>query len=855
MDPFTSKDIFELKEVNFDAERVWHGFRLEADLESESLHLAEVEEIRIPDLKSNFLRLSVDDGSLDSLDLSGSASSITEPDTGSPSKDKPDHNLEIEIWNAPNLLQRQPKHGLLNWDLFNGHSTDELDSRYLSESGEAAYDAIQSHEWHEEHQESLKYARLDHFTQAVLNVLLGRSSLLFEWNDFSRSFETQLDNIALVGHSTQLVATICKMFCACGTSFKTIQAFCQSHKPTNATVFAAQSSLTKILNAIETNLLRDATLRSTLPSLHRISSKFGEIYEALRPIVEVAQSPREESYVLSTIIQYVDEVWASNPFLRPFFTNLADRILQPSIRDTYQRTEVSTTTSNTSKDTEWVLARLMPDCEEMFQDILKCIYVGNDNGMQIRQFSCGAQTSQLAHYWADVVELQYQADFHEIDSRKKLEDFCSGNSPTTKRNIQTEGIDLFNQSPFKIDFQTSPSNPVALQQSSEEDTRLSRLVLATITDKETGPEPEPELSPMQMLDMSLRPILTVQHRTCSYALMRSLFLQHDLVAYLELLHAYHLFGNGYFASRLSRALFDTSQNSAEGRRNTGLTAGLRLEDREIWPPASSELRFVLMGLLSESPNIGDSSSIIDSISFAIRDLSDEDMELCRDVHSVHALDFLRLTYASPNSVLELIITPSVLESYDRIFKFLLVLLRMHAFSQSLMSAVVSLTADSNPNKQYHRFCLQLHHFAMSFLDYALNVAINVPGKKMLQCFKEVHDSLRTENYDRCLSIAGSISQLCKMHEDALNEMLAALFLETSQAKLLAATFEIFRIGLDFARNGAADGINHDSTVHYKQLHHALDNWLSLARKSSGDGRDREFRIIDHLLIKFDHSRY
>lgn len=126
---------------------------------------------------------------------------------------------------------------------------------------------------------------------------------------------------------------------------------------------------------------------------------------------------------------------------------------------------------------------------------------------------------------------------------------------------------------------------------------------------------------------------------------------------------------------------------------------------------------------------------------------------------------------------------------------------------------------------------------------------------MLQTFETVHNSLLAEDYDRCMSVAGSISQLCKMHEDALNEILAALFLKKTHAKLFAATCEIFRIGLDFARDDDVNGLKQNSTVHYKELRQALDNWVSLARKTTSDGRNREFRIVDHLLVKFDQSRY
>ena len=72
--------------------------------------------------------------------------------------------------------------------------------------------------------------------------------------------------------------------------------------------------------------------------------------------------------------------------------------------------------------------------------------------------------------------------------------------------------------------------------------------------------------------------------------------------HLGLQRSFHLLGDGVFVSRLTAALFDPEQASTERERGvmrSGTGMGLRLGSRGTWPPASSELRLALMGILGD----------------------------------------------------------------------------------------------------------------------------------------------------------------------------------------------------------------------------------------------------------------
>lgn len=847
MDPFSSKDIFQLKYLAIHDEEPWHGFSVNTNSSGDHLHLADIEGVDVPDLDPKILKLSLDDVSLDVLDISETTPSDSQTAGSMISQERLDENREGDIWNAKYLSDKCPKNKLLRWDHFNKSSEDSTAPNYLSEAEPSLYDAVRSHSWRVINQLDCKYVRLEHFLPAALNVLVGRSSSVFEWNEKNSVFETALDRFALPGHSDIQTTVLCEALSSCGSSFRHIQTFCKASATMDATTFAIRSCLLHVLNGIEHDWQHKAVAQLSLVRLQRICIKHAEMYEILHPIIAFVRSAKDESHTIAKVIQYIDQTWLSNDSLRALLTDMAVRILQPGIDETCKQIGLDTPRLNAAADTVWIFARLLPHCYSTFQEVVKCLTVGNEHGARMKLRQHNTTTLELVHQWSDLPDIQRKSDGLEAESRKAHE---SQEFVEVAREEASSDMEAVN--PFRLDFQFNPDAFDAIHEQSTSDAHLSNLLSNALGDKtQTN---VPDISPMQMLELSLRPFLEAQRRVCSYTLLRSVFLEHDLVAHLNLLREFSLLGNGHFAARLSKALFDANENSAEGRRKTGLTAGLRLENRDVWPPASSELRLVLMDLLSEGLGTGKTAILIDSISFAIRDLPEEDIELCRDVHSIHALDFLRLAYAAPNPILELIITSPIVEKYDRIFKFLLILLRMHALAKSLVRTNVGRREGGfaeNPNR---RFCLDLYYFVSGFLDYALNVAIDGPWRTVFHYFRTVHESLVDDDYNRCMSLVGSLEQLRTAHEDALDSILTALLLKGKQSKLFATTCEVFTVGLRFAKDHSGRS-GQDCTKQYKALQWALDNWFLQTNRSMQECDSTSLQLLNHLLIKVDFSGY
>ncbi|KAF1811415.1 hypothetical protein P152DRAFT_398953 [Eremomyces bilateralis CBS 781.70] len=184
--------------------------------------------------------------------------------------------------------------------------------------------------------------------------------------------------------------------------------------------------------------------------------------------------------------------------------------------------------------------------------------------------------------------------------------------------------------------------------------------------------------------LSLSPLLTTQSTLLSTSLLHLLFRTH-LAAHLRLQFSYHLLGSPHFRTALTSALFNPDLPSTErhpGAPRIGDKLGLKLASRgeKTWPPASSELRLALMGILGDSylassPPLKGPPNLIHHLSFSIRTLPPTTIPLVLDPSTLYALDFLRLEYRAPPPI-DAVLTPGALERYDEVFQFLVRLVRV-----------------------------------------------------------------------------------------------------------------------------------------------------------------------------------
>ncbi|KAF8438749.1 Spc98 family-domain-containing protein [Terfezia claveryi] len=351
--------------------------------------------------------------------------------------------------------------------------------------------------------------------------------------------------------------------------------------------------------------------------------------------------------------------------------------------------------------------------------------------------------------------------------------------------------------------------------------------------------------------LSFSQIFTSQSRLVNSACLRIFFAEHELRHHFDLLYRFLLLGDGMFASRVSYALFsDEDEESChgterrEGEVRAGGRMGLHVSSRESWPPASSELRLALKGLLSEAywgddstgggadtatdPYAGASSDLPGALSFAIRELSEEEYVSVMDPHKLSALDFLKINYTPPGPLGE-VITVTALYKYDRVFKFLLRLVRMRFVVDQLWRDA------SHPRRRERRgrmskkemfetkFRVGARQFVTSLAAYIWDVAIGATWRGFGSRLGDIQAALEVEarggspGGKGALSLCLSLSGLAAAHAKVLDRMMFLAFLRRRQQPVMNVIEEILGLVLEFAKGVVGEeGIVEDMYYRFKK---------------------------------------
>ncbi|KAI8960058.1 Spc98 family-domain-containing protein [Daldinia sp. FL1419] len=394
---------------------------------------------------------------------------------------------------------------------------------------------------------------------------------------------------------------------------------------------------------------------------------------------------------------------------------------------------------------------------------------------------------------------------------------------------------------------------------------------------------------------SFGPLIAAQARVVNREYMKLLFSAHNLRDHLSLQKQFQLLGNGVFCSRLSHALFDPNLDTAErqaGVALTGGTMGLRLSGRDTWPPASSELRLTLMGVLAESflplspqaaSSINGKYSLPGDISFGVRDLSSEEIDKCLDPSSLEALDFLRLLYKPPAPLVP-VFAPVILLKYDKIFRLMLKVLRMLYVVEQLFRDTLARSSNwHNISNTALRFRFEAHHFVASISAYFFDTGIEIPWKQFEIRLADIEKSLSKYDLDPREGRIISPDELREEHERLLDHIMHTLLLRKRQQPVMKLLEDIFGLILQFSKiarfeaSGGKESRARDISLKtlYGTFKKKVDIFITVCRALQEKGglkgkmatRDmltedgkriedlKEENTIDKLLMKLEMSGY
>jgi hypothetical protein len=771
-----------------------------------------------------------------------------------------------DIWLLP---EEAPLHeaNFKSWDAFEDRHIEERKSPYITEIGRASFDAALADE-----QDPLKSNNSQHvvvdtkvYTASLLALGLGRSSIFFDWHEDEQTFRPAISGMRISGLTGESMDDLLIMFMDCGNITKSLQTFIhQSYtESVSPSRVALADAISTLLATIQAHLSANTSIQNSILQLQSLFQPAHSILKCFQQVVKNISTTRNDESMLSTIFQEIQLLDDRCDSLRDVFLEILSRVSRPWLNfcgewlGLQRETDLALSTSGPGKgfvkveNKEWVDEQgtelngfdfvldfdhipsfIAPEDSRILFEVGRSLRLLREHHPDhpLARPDVIATTSpphlEWSFSWKEILQteakaLQYERDLLATiqvypDSTNKSADVRLPNTPVeTTCHFSFFGKAAADMEANLLASITALDDPVI--QRTPADTLSTKLNLYLLATEDSIQEANPKMSfatPVSLVPaLSFNPIMSSQARVVNGTCMRMFFKHHNLREHLDLQHSFHLLGNGVFSSRLSHALFDPELETAERQRGvarSGGAMGLRLGGRDNWPPASSELRLALMGLLTESytshstqQNSGNTSfpshkSLPGDLSFAVRDMSQAEIERCMDPNSVEALDFLRLSYKPPQP-LDTILTPMVLYKYDQIFKLLLRIIRM-------LYVVSSLFQDLSNRKLEQRedgvvaqhFRIEAQHFVSSICGYFFDTGIRATWRIFQRKLDQIEQRINADMSNVILGQDEGIDKLKDYHEKVVDRIMFVLLLRKRQQPVLKLLEEVFTLILQFS---------------------------------------------------------
>jgi Gamma tubulin complex component C-terminal/Gamma tubulin complex component N-terminal len=825
--PFILDRLLEIPELVSDLDSPWEPFQQASNLFTlESLSTGRKKD-SLPELRTEFFGLDSYDDPLSELDSFADSTSASEIGEAAPNHEASGNDdLPEDVWSLRYVVGATKENQLVNWNSFLRRQAENPGSAYLSEAGPTALDAVlASDALRTKTMVPKLVAQHEDVLRSLFELGIGRDSLFYRYDRRLAEFVMATEDFGLSGISFEVQQDVLQDMLRTGNRMRKIRASI-AEPQSGSLLIALDCAISTVLYTVEAELQKG---RPGIRSIIQLIDLFSRPNCLTKTLLNLVMCFSTTCCTKTTIIELMHEaenLVSHHPWQAPLVHEILRRSsaawtagieVQVGLRPSADVSELRTPTFLVTGEAHELASGNSQ--ETPLTDVEKVVLESRGSLDIIRAEQpdhpvLNSPNSSLGHLswemsWEAIARIQTQADRYEQALKQEVLKYSQGTSIETlhTRHSEFDEDDLYDdeEGMILIDLNT----PNALDgdlggRPSLFESRLAQLTTAALgeTIEYSGPSDQSELCPplTLSLSLSLTPLLDAQSRLLSFSTLRLLFKAHSLRNHLSVQHRFQLLSDGPFASRLSRALFDPDQFTGEGRRSVEGTTGLRLQARDTWPPASSELRLALMGILSESYHSSDWSGVTKddlpgNLSFAIRDLSGEELEKCRDVASIEALDFLRLQY-KPSATLESVITQSSLRKYDKIFRYMLRLLRMQAVAQSLLRQVSGRNVQVDRTNQRCIICVQ--HFISTLAAYSSNDAIGVEWLRFQETLKKIEAAIDRADYEGTIAMAGSLSRLERLHDEVLDRIIRALFLNRRQAQVRDVIDGIFRLILRFA---------------------------------------------------------
>ncbi|TGJ87389.1 hypothetical protein E0Z10_g1387 [Xylaria hypoxylon] len=829
------------------------------------------------------------------------------------------------------------------WEGFSLPDIPQKAPLFITEAGPSVYDAAILDKG-----DPLDFGIADHlviqsnpYLAALLALTLGRGSVFFIWDARKASFIPAVKEMRISGYSTEVLRGMQDSCLRSGTTTRFLSSYVQLTYSTRSSAVrvALAKAVDVLLLAIQQQFGERGKQVRSLLQLQSLVEPIETMLVYVRDLVRSLSRIRIDEQLLSQVFSETEVLENDNSLLPALMCEILSRVTEPWIDFAEKwigvKAEEAFPLTKEGPGMSFVKVENVSRVDDFGFEFEEREYVLDEDRMPnfippdiaLVMFEAGKNLRLLrTHYPGHPLCHIGIVTSNRPPELKWLFDWGSiGNVQEEVKRYEKAMLQRILGEPTEEHIQTKPEvratsgEQCMLQVFGSDSTHLEKQLLASIQALDQAPPiavAQDALSPLlekhlfRQIDPlranasgfdlhwsliplhSFGPLVTSQARLINREYMKLLFDAHDLKEHLRVQKEFQLLGNGMFCSRLSHALFDPDLETAERQAGVALNGGimgLRMNGRETWPPASSELRLALMGVLSDvylPPTLRESSplrketpDLPGDLSFALRDLPPGEIDKCMDPSSLEALDFLRLAYKTP-APLSPILTSAILIKYDKIFKLLLRVLRMlYVVGQLFRDTSRMEHQGQDTGDAWRRFQFEAQHLVQSVSAYFFDTGIQMPWLEFERWLDGVQSDLARVDVDMLNARVVSPDEVREEHEKMLDRIMNRLLLRKRQQPILALLEEIFRLTMRFSRqvqlevSGKVEGDASRAIIHglyqtfrkkvevFITVCHGLGERGGTAERASkrdlmndderrSDGMDDE-NTIDRLLINLD----
>ncbi|OQN98154.1 hypothetical protein B0A48_15986 [Cryoendolithus antarcticus] len=783
-----------------------------------------------------------------------------------------------DLWRfGPELATSGQTGHLATWEALPSNVPHEDAPFCLSEAGPGVFDAFI-------HQRKKTGGVLPRDTalKACCSLILGRGGVFFTWSETEHEFSRTLENLTVGSLSTACTDSMMRDFMQIGGGWRRLMTGAQAAEEGERVVMVAlKTCIVHVLEALEVELAKSFDNVESLLQLGEVVERPSRVLDVLDALMKSIGQGSNDVQVISATADTVTDLAERGDQMCGLMREVLNRVSAPWLEGLAHELDLNGSgglapmahTGDELESSSELMSFIPSKDQQLIRSTRASIRALREQGNDRSYWGAAFDQAPRGADNAEVETTRGNGSRHAVRREQSHDMFALPDdvpNASSSATVITNGPASYKQlqSSLAQDHLHIPSQDLQTYTLANHDLLQAALV-AALTDDNDDNEPVGRLISLghdvDLLE-TLRPRLEKQATFAREAASTLVFETYRLRDHLALHRAFQLFGNGDFTTRLTTALFSDEVQTAERRRGvvpTGQTMGLQLGSRESqrWPPASSELRLTLMGVLADSRSHADNSGELPGgLSFAIRELTEVEIDWVMDTTSIHALDFLKLQYTPPDALAG-IFTPAIMHQYDSIFRTMLVHVRLlHTTAQLTRMAAKLSRKTMEESKTLQSFAWRARHFVTTVTSHFMHAVI----AGAWQCFTTTLDSLAPTSVGSEYSSrqCASIEDVAHLHKTCLEQIRTGLFLRRKHENIRHAIEEALQVILK-ASLQVLHGAQHkardtelDMMQALEAVLHSLAAEVEKPMKSSADlaAQGTEKEVMQLLLAGLDWQR-